>query len=186
MSVKSPGLVVGLVLSASLWGGLPQDKNKSEPASQDQQQEQQKPQDQREEKRPTLGAPTEPSLGGGPRTSTTNDPKKLLHVQKIFVESIDNFLSDKLAADLAKLGRFRLVATRNEADAVLRGTCLDSRRLRSVHSEVYLNDRISGVSIWQDVVRRPFNPPALPKAVEDTAAVIVAHLSDSIQEAQHK
>lgn len=156
---------------------------------QTQPQERQEPQQQEHQQpqqRPTLGPPPdEPSLSG-PRTSTTTDPKKLLRVQKIFVEPIDNNLSDKLITGLAKMGRFRIVAQRHAADAVLRGTCLDSRRLKSLHSEVYLNDGANGASIWQDVVRRPYNPPPLAKAVDNTATLILDHLNGSIQEAQHK
>lgn len=147
--------------------------------------DQPKQQEQRkQQQRPTLGAPTEPSLGG-PRSSTTTDPRKLTRVRSIYVERIDNMLSDRLAEGLAKMGRFRVVASRNEADAVVRGTCFDSRRLKSVHSEVYLTDR-SGASIWQDDVRRPFNPPPLPKVVDNTAAEILQHLGDSIREADRR
>lgn len=150
-----------------------------------QEQEQQRQQQQQEQRRPTLGPPPEPSLSG-PRSSTTTDPRKLLRIQKIFIEPIDNLLSEKLASGLSKMGRFRLVTQRNEADAVLRGTCFDSRRLKTLHSEVYINDRVSGASIWQDIVRRPFNPPLLAKAVDDTAVRVLADLGGSIQEAQHK
>jgi hypothetical protein len=101
------------------------------------------------------------------------------------VERIDNLLSERLADGLAKMGRFRVVASRNEADAVLSGTCFDSRRLKRVHSEVYLTDR-SGSAIWQDVLRRPFNPPTLQKSVDSTAAEIVQHLGDSVREADRK
>jgi len=102
------------------------------------------------------------------------------------VERIDNQLSDKLMESLAKTGRFQIVAEEKDADAVLRGTCLDSRRLKSVHSEVFISERTTGASIWQDNVRRSFNPPALDKVVDDTAAIIVEHLNASVQEAQRK
>lgn len=75
------------------------------------------------------------------------------------------------------------MTSRNEADAVLRGSCADLRRLKTVRSEVYLNERSSGESIWQDSVRRPFNPPTLDRAVTETALLIVEHLSESLQAA---
>ena len=95
-------------------------------------------------------------------------------------------LSDKLLEGLEKAGRFQIVAGAKEADAVMRGTCLDLRRLKVLHSEVFLSDRVTGASIWQDSIRRPFNPPALQKAVDDTAALIIQHLNDDVQQAQRK
>ena len=47
-----------------------------------------------------------------------------------------------------------------------------------------LNDR-GGAPIWQDSLRRPFNPPALATAVSDTANLIASHLSESVAEAEH-
>jgi hypothetical protein len=137
------------------------------------------------QERPTLGKETEPSLNG-PKTSTTTDSRRLMSVKAIFIDHIDNSLSEKLADGLSKMGRFRIVAERKEADAVVYGTCFDSRRLKTVHSEVFLHDRASGASIWQDVVRRHYNPPPLPKAVDDTATLILAHLAESIQEAERR
>jgi len=134
---------------------------------------------------PTLGPSTAPSLGRA-RSSSTTDPRKLLAIRTVFIEAIDNGLSEKLAESLVRLGRFRVAAQRNEADAVLRGSCFDSHRLRAVHSEVFLNDRHSGSSIWQDNVRMPFNPPPLSKAVDATAAAILQHLSESILEAERR
>ncbi|HLW78310.1 MAG TPA: hypothetical protein VKU44_01820 [Terriglobia bacterium] len=148
-----------------------------------------------EQERPSLGkeAPQErPTLGkdgstpNGPRTSTTNDPRRLASVKTLYIDHIDNALSDKLTEGLARMGRFKIVASRQEADTVMSGTCFDSRRLKTVHSEVFLHDRTSGASIWQDVVRHPYNPPPLDKAVDDTATVILAHLGESIQEAERK
>jgi hypothetical protein len=141
------------------------------------------PQDQQE--RPTLGK-DEGSPDEGPRTSTTTDARRLTSVRAVFVDRIDNSLSEKLMEGLSKMGRFRIVAERKQADAVLSGTCFDSHRLKTVHSEVFLQDRRSGASIWQDVVRRHYNPPPLGKAVDDTATLILAHLGESIQEAERK
>ncbi len=134
---------------------------------------------------PTLGPSAAPSLSG-PRTSSTTDPRKLVAIRTVFIEAIDNALGEKLAEGLVRLGRFRVVAQRTEADAVLRGSCFDSHRLRAVHSEVFLNDRSTGASIWQDNVRVPFNPPPLVKAVDATAAAVLHHLSESISEAERR
>ena len=87
---------------------------------------------------------------------------------------------------LAKTGRYQIVLEEKDADAVLRGSCLDSRRLKSVHSEVFISDRATGASIWQDNVRKSFNPPTLEKAVDDTASTILQHLDESVHEAQRK
>jgi hypothetical protein len=141
-------------------------------------------QQQQPEQRPTLGPAPAPSLRG-PRTSTTTDARKLVQIRTIFIERIDNLLSEKLADGLSRTTRFRVVTNRNEADAVLRGTCSEFRRLKSVHSEVYVTDR-SGAAVWQDSVRRPFNPPTLEKALNETALVILEHLADSVREADRK
>jgi len=175
MSLKYWVSAIILISSTALWA---QDQGQKQQGHEEQK-------EQQEHKRPTLGPTTEPSLSG-PHTSTTSDPRRLLRIQKIYVESIDNFLSDKLVSGLAKTIRFKIVTQRNEADAVLHGTCFDSHRLKVVHSEVYINDRASGAAIWQDSVRRPFNPPPLARAVDDTAARILSDLSGSLQEAQRK
>jgi hypothetical protein len=138
-----------------------------------------------QDQRPTLGRDDSPSLSG-PRTSTTANARRLLGVKTIFVDRIDNSLGDKLADGLSRTGRFKIVAERKDADAVLSGTCFDSRRLKSVHSEVFLHDRRTGTSIWQDVVRRHYNPPALVKAIDDSAMMILAHLGQSVQEAERR
>jgi hypothetical protein len=145
-----------------------------EPEGQQQQQQQQQ--------KPTLGEA--PSLGG-PHTSTTTDIRKLLRVRSVYIETIDNSLNEKLAEAFSKAGPFRVVAKRNEADAILRGTCFDSRRLKSLHSEVFLTDPHGG-PIWSDIIREPFNPPPLDKVVTDSASVIVVHLGESLREAQRK
>lgn len=142
------------------------------------------PTQQKPAQKPTLGPAPAPSLYG-PRTSSTTDARKLMRVRKIYVERIDNSLDEKLIEGLSKTRRFHIVANRREADAVLRGTCFDSRRLKAVRSEVYLNDT-GGASIWQDSVRRPYNPPPLEAAVRETATLILTHLSESLMEAEHK
>lgn len=141
-------------------------------------------QENKEQKRPTLGPSPAPSLHGA-HNAVTIDRAKLLRIRKIYVERMDNRLSDDLLEALSKSGRFQVVDDRSQADGVLRGTCLDSRRLKSVHSEVFLSDRITGSSVWQDNVHTPYNPPALQKAVADTAVQIMKHLAASVLEAQH-
>ncbi len=175
--MKRWSLCLGMVLalSSAVWGQKEEQKQ-APPAA---------PQQQPQPQRPTLGPAPPPSLAG-PRTSTTTDARRLMHIRTIFVERMDNSLSEKLADGLSKRGPFRVVASRNEADAVLRGTCFDSRRLKSVHAEVYLNERTNGASVWQDSVRQSYNPPPLEKVVSDTATLILAHLTESIQEAQRK
>jgi hypothetical protein len=149
------------------------------------QDKQQPPQDQQQEqKRPTLGPAPAPSLRG-PRNANIVDARRLARVQKIYVERMDNSLGEKLIEELSKARRLRVVADRKDADAVLRGTCFDSRRLKSVRSEVYLNDT-NGAAIWQDSVHRPYNPPPLDAVVSQTAGLIVEHLAESILEAERK
>jgi hypothetical protein len=151
-------------------------------AAQDKQEPQQD--QQQEQQRPTLGPAPAPSLRG-PRNANIMDARRLARVQKIYVERMDNSLGEKLIEGLSKTHRLRVVADRKDADAVLRGTCFDSRRLKSLRSEVYLNDT-NGAAIWQDSVRRPYNPPPLDAAVSQTAGLIVEHLAESILEAERK
>jgi hypothetical protein len=153
-------------------------------ATQDKQQPQQDQQQQQKQRRPTLGPAPAPSLRG-PRTANIVDARRLAQVEKIYVERMDNSLGEKLIEELAKGYHFRVVVDRKDADAVLRGTCFDSRRLKSVRTEVYLSD-IHGAAIWQDSVRRPYNPPPLDAAVSQTADLIAEHLAESVQEAQTK
>jgi hypothetical protein len=133
---------------------------------------------------PTLGGKEGPSLAG-PHSANTNDPSRLLHVHSIFIDQIDNGLADRLVQEIGSHGPFRIAAKRQEADAVLRGTCFDSTRLKTVHSEVFLTSR-GGESIWQDIVRQPYRPPPLARAVETTAEVIAEDLALSVREAQSK
>lgn len=136
---------------------------------------------QTEPERPSLGRAPSPSLRS-PRASNIMDRRKLLRVRRVFVEPIDNFLNERLLEGIGKSGVFRIAAERKEADAVIRGTCLDSRRLKQVHCEIYLNDN-QGSAIWQDSVRVPFNPPPLAKAMEQTASLVVEHLKESVADA---
>lgn len=162
------------------------DASRQEPPreQEEKEKEQQRGQEQGPPRRPTLGPQPAPSLRGGPRSANTIDPRRLMRVRKIYIERMDHSLSDQLVERIGTSGRFQIVADREEADAVLRGTCLDLRRLRAVRSEVYLNDRVTGAAIWQDNVRRPFNPPVLSKAVQETAVMIMNNLAESVLEAE--
>ena len=133
------------------------------------------------QQRPTLG-PSEPSMRG-PGSSQTANPRMLVRMRKIYIQRIDNNLNERLTDDLAHVSWVKVVDKPEEADAIVRGTCFGLRRLKRLHAEVYISDRISGKSIWQDVIRVPYNPPALPKAVDDAAAEILVHLSQSIRAA---
>jgi hypothetical protein len=133
---------------------------------------------------PTLGPPPATSEEV-PHNAITTDRGKLLRVRKVYVERIDNNLSDELLEGLSNSGRFMIVLEREKAEGVIRGTCFDSRRLKVVHSEVFLSDRITGDSIWQDNVRQPYNPPPLKKAVKLTADAVLKDLASSIVNARN-
>ena len=131
---------------------------------------------------PTLGEPTSPA---GPHDANTNDPRKLTKVHTIFIDSMDNGLGEKLSDQIGSKGPFRIVSDKHQADAFLRGTCFDSARLKTVHSEVFLT-AADGAAIWQDIVRQPCKPPPLERAVAVTAQVIADDLSASLHEARNK
>jgi len=134
--------------------------------------------------RPTLGSAPAPGTQG-PRTATVNDYRKLMRIRSIYIEKMDNALSEKLVLSLGKLGRFRIASKPKEADAIMTGSCLESRRLKRLHSEVFIADR-GGGSIWQDNLYRPYNPPSLEQAVNETAQVVAEHLGESFSEAARK
>ena len=143
------------------------------------------PSDQQQE-RPTLrprNAP--PGEISSPDNSTTTNPRKLLEIHTLFVESIDNSLSERLVEAFEKLGRYQLVTNRKQADALVHGSCLESRRLKHVHTEVFISDR-EGRSIWQDTIYRPFSPPSLNQAVSETAYLLIDHLARSIHDAERQ
>lgn len=173
--MKRSGWWLGLILIAGSAGPARSAQQSNSPAPPDQQTE-----------RPTLrprNAPLDEATV--PDNSSTSDPHRLLQIQTIYIESIDNFLSDKLVESFGKLGRFRLVTNPKQADALVRGSCLESRRLKHVHSEVYLSDR-NGAAIWQDSIYRPYNPPSLDQAVTETAKLVEAHLAQAIRGAQRQ
>jgi hypothetical protein len=146
-------------------------------------QEAQKPEAEQEQ-RPTLGPKPGPSEPGA-RAATVNDYRKLMRIRSIYVERMDNALSEKLVVSLGKLGRFRIASKPKEADAIMTGSCLESRRLKRLHTEVFIADR-GGGSIWQDSIFRPYNPPSLEQAVNETAQVVAEHLGESLNEAGMK
>jgi len=162
---------IGLLALAFLVGGVSGAQQSQQPEGE-------------QEQRPTL-RPTPGPNESGPRTATVNDFRKLMRIRTIYVERMDNTLSEKLMVSLGKLGRFKVAAKAREADAVMTGSCLESRRLKRLHSEVFITDR-SGASIWQDDIIRPYNPPSLEQAVNGTAEAVAEHLSESIDEAARK
>lgn len=169
------------LVSASGWTRQPSQQGQNEESQQaDQQQSQQKQQQQR----PTLGPSPTPSLKGH-GSAATADRNKLIRVKAIYIERIENSLDEKLIELFAKTRRFRIVGDRKEADAILRGTCFNSRRLKTLRTEVYLND-VNGASIWLDSVRHPVNPPALKDAVAETAHLILTHLNESLIAAERR
>jgi hypothetical protein len=142
-------------------------------------QDAQKPGGEQEQK-PTLGPAPAPGTQA-PRTATVNDYRRLMRIRSIYIEKMDNALSEKLVLSLGKLGRFRIASKPKEADAIMTGSCLESRRLKRLHSEVFIADR-GGGSIWQDNLYRPYNPPSLEQAVNETAQVVAEHLGESFSE----
>ncbi len=137
--------------------------------------------------RPTLGPqPGEAPTLFGPHNSTTNDERRLLRLRTLYIERIDNKLADRLTDAFAKASRFRVTDKRDEADAVLRGTCFDSRHRKDVHTEIFISDRRTGSPIWQDIIHQPYNPPPLGDAVGTTALAVVKHLMDSVNDAERK
>ena len=181
MKLQHLGLAI---LVAAVWGfgvQLPQPAP-SEPQKQEETSQETAPPSLQ---RPTLGLAPAPSLGG-PRASNIVDPRRLLSIRKVFIQRIDNNLSEKLIAALSQGDLFQVVNKRPEADAILGGSCFEARRIRKVHTEVFLSDRLTGKIIWQDVVRLPFNPPPLESAVNATVAEIMAHLRLDLREAPRK
>lgn len=139
------------------------------------------------QERPTLGpaGPESPSLLG-PGSSRTNNPRLLVRMRRIYVQRIDHNLNEILTKDLAHVSWVKVVNKSSDADAVVRGTCFTLRRLKSLHTEVYITDRITGVSIWQDVVLVPYDPPVLSKAVDKAAAQVLADLNHSFRVASRR
>ena len=136
-----------------------------------------------QEQKPTLGQEPAPTLHGqSSQTATVNDFRRLSLIRTIYVERMDNALSEKLVESVGKLGRFKIASKRKEADAVMTGSCLDSRRLKRLHSEVFIADR-GGKSIWQYNLYRPYNPPSLEQAVNETAQMVAEQLAQSLNEA---
>lgn len=144
--------------------------------------------------RPTLGeAPDQPGsqnrvkLAGdllvGPHHADINDAQRLLAIHSIFVERMDNGLGDNLRQKIKAAKALSVAPDLHHADAVLRGTCFDSARLKTVHSEVFLSTP-KGVAIWQDIVRQPYRPAALRQAVATTADSIAADLIASLNVAR--
>lgn len=130
---------------------------------------------------PTLGS-SRPSLQG-PSTLRTADRRMLVKIRKVYIARIDHNLDEKLAEDLDHTLGLKVVKKEDEADAIVRGTCFDLRRLKRLDAEVYISDRITGKPIWQDVIRVSSDPTDLAKSVDQAASEITAHLTESIRQA---
>ncbi len=50
-----------------------------------------------------------------------------MRIRTLFVERMDNDLNESLVASLGKLGRYKMASNAKEADAIVRGSCLESR-----------------------------------------------------------
>jgi hypothetical protein len=133
---------------------------------------------------PTLG-PSRPSLEGPSSTRTAN-ARMLLKMRKVYIERIDHDLNAKLEDDMAHISWLKVVNSEDDADAIIRGTCFDLRRLKRLHAEIYITDRVTGKSIWQDVVRVPYGPPELTKALDQAASEILDHLNESVRTASKR
>lgn len=127
---------------------------------------------------PTLG--TQQKQPPGQSTTVTANRRKLLSVHALYIGRIDNGLNADLAQVIGRLAWARVVTKPDEADAILQGTCFDDRRLKEIHSEIFINDRATGASIWQDVVRVHAFPPPLKKAVAETATKVASDLRKSL------
>ena len=130
---------------------------------------------------PTLG-PSRPSLEG-PGNMRTVNPRRLLEMRRVYIQRMDNNLNEKLADDIAHVSWLKVVDKPEEADAIVRGECFSLRRLKRLHAEVYISDRVTGKAIWQDVIRVPYDSAAPQKAVDRAASDILEHLNESMQAA---
>lgn len=139
------------------------------------------------QQRPTLGPPEPgaPSLQG-PRSVRTDNAKKLLKMRTIYIHRISHSLNEILTRDFSHVVWLKVVNKPSEANAIVRGSCYDLKNLKRLHTEVYINDRITGASIWQDVIRVPYKPPDLSKAVDEAAAQVLSDLHRSIERAGNR
>lgn len=104
-------------------------------------------------------------------------------MRTVYIERIDHNLNEKLSDDIGHVSWLKVVNNEDDADAIVRGTCFNLRRLKRLHAEIYISDRVTGKSIWQDVVRVPYDSAAPQKAVDQAASDILAHLNQSVHEA---
>jgi len=133
---------------------------------------------------PTLG-PSQPSLRG-PTSFRTANARRLMKMRRVYIQRMDHKLNEKLADDIAHVSWLKVVDKPGEADAIVRGTCFSLRRLKRLHAEVYISDRITGKAIWQDVIRVPYDAAAPQKAVDRAASDILEHLNESMHAAARR
>ena len=91
---------------------------------------------------PTLG-PSRPSLES-PSTLRTGNPRMLVKMRRVYIDWIDHNMNEKLADSLAHVPGLKVVKKQDAADAIIRGTCFDLRRMKRLDAEVYITDRITG------------------------------------------
>lgn len=139
------------------------------------------------QQRPTLGpsGPGNPSMRA-PGSFRTTNRGRLLKMRTIYIQRISNKLNEILTKDLSHSNWVKVVNKPSEADAIVRGSCFTLRNLKRLHTEVYITDRVSGASIWQDIVSVPYNPPTLSKSVDDAAAKVLSDLNQSIRVASRR
>lgn len=139
-----------------------------------------------QEKRPSLlsGRPNpSPSLTGR-SSSMFGSTKKMKKVRRIYIAPMENRLNLKLAEAFLHWGRFEIVTTEKEADAVIVGTCFAARRLKTVKSDIYIRTRRTREPLWQGNLRLSYNPPTVEQVVGKIASSMVDHLRLSMQDSK--
>ncbi|MEE8256590.1 MAG: hypothetical protein V3R60_01765 [Acidobacteriota bacterium] len=136
-----------------------------------------------QEKKPSLttGRPDDrPSLTGKSSYLLASS-RKMRSVRRLYIAPMENKLDFKLTEAFVRWGRFEIVGSEKEADAVVKGTCFAARRLKMVKSDIYIRARRTREPLWQDNLRLPYNPPTVEKVVGEMATSMVAHLRASMQ-----
>ncbi len=139
-----------------------------------------------QEKRPSLltGRAKSPPLLSGRSSHMLGSSKKMKKVRRIYIAPMENRLNFKLAEAFLHWGRFEIVATEKEADAVIVGTCFAARRLKTVKSDIYIRTRRTREPLWHGNLRLPYNPPKVEKVVGKIGSLMVDHLRLSMQDSK--
>lgn len=137
-------------------------------------------------KKPSLssGRPDDrPSLTGKSSFLLVSS-RKMSRVRRIYIAPMENNLDSRLTEAFARWGRFDIVGSEKEADAIVMGTCFAARRLKMVKSDIFFRARRTREPLWQDSLRLPYNPPTVNKVVSEMAVSLVDHLRTSMQNAK--